>query len=134
MVVAIVSAVRTSWKFDGNEKDELYFWRNAMSNIWYSSEIVGTIIVQCIPVLRPLLRDMKTSMTSKRIADDADATKRRSKYVPFDLFLHPLLHALNMTNRTQNARRLRHNHRQQSDTQSTHLLHRQRHIQRRQER
>jgi hypothetical protein len=92
MVVAIVSAVRTSWKFDGNEKDELYFWRNAMSNIWYSSEIVGTIIVQCIPVLRPLLRDMKTSVTSKRIADDADATKRRSKYVLHGLFFSSHVH------------------------------------------
>ena len=77
MIVAIVSAIRTSWKFDGNEKDDLYFWRNAMSNIWYSSEIVGTIIVQCIPVLRPLLRDMKTSMTSKRLASTAAGTERQ---------------------------------------------------------
>ena len=33
------------WKDGGNPKDEWYFWRNAHSNIWYSSEIVGTIIV-----------------------------------------------------------------------------------------
>jgi hypothetical protein len=89
MVVAIVAAVRTSWKFDGNEKDSLYFWRNAMSNIWYSSEVVGTIIVQCLPVLRPLLRDMKTSMTSKRIADHPGDIKRRSKYVSHH---HPFPH------------------------------------------
>jgi hypothetical protein len=81
MLVAIVSAVRTGWKDEGNEKDEWYFWRNAHSNIWYSSEIVGTIIVQCIPVLRPLLRDIKTSLTSKKLASTAEGTQRRSRYV-----------------------------------------------------
>jgi hypothetical protein len=79
MFVAIVSAVRTGWKDEGNVKDEWYFWRN--SNIWYSSEIVGTIIVQCIPVLRPLLRDIKTSLTSKKLASTAEGTNRRSRYV-----------------------------------------------------
>jgi hypothetical protein len=39
-----------------------------MSDIWYSSEVTGTIIVQCIPVLRPLVRDIHTSMRSKRLA------------------------------------------------------------------
>ncbi|PSN75246.1 hypothetical protein BS50DRAFT_462296, partial [Corynespora cassiicola Philippines] len=68
MVVAIVSAIRTAWKNDGNDKDELYFWRNAMSNIWYSSEVAGTIIVQCVPILRPLIRDIHTSLTSKKLA------------------------------------------------------------------
>ncbi|EKG15479.1 hypothetical protein MPH_07291 [Macrophomina phaseolina MS6] len=72
MIVAVVSAVRTAWKEDGNEKDSMYFWRNAMSNIWYSSEIVGTIIVQCIPVLRPLLRDIHTSLTSRKLQSTAD--------------------------------------------------------------
>jgi hypothetical protein len=67
MIVAIVSAVRTGWKDEGNAKDQWYFWRNAHSNIWYSSEIVGTIIVQCIPVLRPLLRDIHTSLTSRKL-------------------------------------------------------------------
>lgn len=81
MFVAIVSAVRTGWKDEGNVKDEWYFWRNAHSNIWYSSEIVGTIIVQCIPVLRPLLRDIKTSLTSKKLASTAEGTRRRSRYV-----------------------------------------------------
>ncbi|EFQ91345.1 hypothetical protein CFE70_004877 [Pyrenophora teres f. teres 0-1] len=75
MIVAIISAVRTSWKDVGNKKDEWYFWRNAHSNIWYSSEIVGTIIVQCIPVLRPLLRDLKTSLTSKKLASIAEGGK-----------------------------------------------------------
>ncbi|KAI4615076.1 hypothetical protein J4E83_006800 [Alternaria metachromatica] len=79
MFVAIVSAVRTGWKDEGNVKDEWYFWRNAHSNIWYSSEIVGTIIVQCIPVLRPLLRDIKTSLTSKKLASTAEGTRRRSR-------------------------------------------------------
>lgn len=72
MIVAIVSAVRTGWKDEGNDKDRLYFWRNAHSNIWYSSEIVGTIIVQCIPVLRPLIRDIKTSLTSRKLGSTTD--------------------------------------------------------------
>ncbi|RMZ70468.1 integral membrane [Pyrenophora seminiperda CCB06] len=81
MVIAVISAVRTSWKDEGNQKDEWYFWRNAHSNIWYSSEIVGTIIVQCVPVLRPLLRDLKTSLTSKKLASVAEGknTTRRSR-------------------------------------------------------
>ncbi|KAF2227999.1 hypothetical protein BDZ85DRAFT_187870 [Elsinoe ampelina] len=79
MIVAIIAAIRTGWKDGGNPKDSLYFWRNAHSNIWYSSEIVGTIIVQCIPVLRPLIRDIHTSLTSKRIASHANDTARRSK-------------------------------------------------------
>ncbi|KAF2822171.1 hypothetical protein CC86DRAFT_410555 [Ophiobolus disseminans] len=82
MVVAIVSAVRTGWKDEGNDKDAYYFWRNAHSNIWYSSEIVGTIIVQCIPVLRPLLRDIRTSMTSRKLASTHQNTARCSKIPP----------------------------------------------------
>jgi hypothetical protein len=79
MVVAIVSAIRTNWKDEGNIKDEWYFWRNAHSNIWYSSEIVGTIIVQCIPVLRPLLRDMHTSLTSKKLPSIAAGDNSNGK-------------------------------------------------------
>ncbi|EMD90589.1 hypothetical protein COCC4DRAFT_127789 [Bipolaris maydis ATCC 48331] len=79
MVVAVVSAVRTSWKDEGNQKDKWYFWRNAHSNIWYSSEIVGTIIVQCIPVLRPLIRDIKISLTSKKLASSGDELTGRSR-------------------------------------------------------
>jgi hypothetical protein len=84
MVVAIVSAIRTGWKDEDNGKDELYFWRNAMSNIWYSSEIVGTIIVQCIPVMRPYLRDLRTSLTSRRLTSgdqtDEPSTRLASKH------------------------------------------------------
>ncbi|KAM3421885.1 hypothetical protein BST61_g2262 [Cercospora zeina] len=75
MVVAIESAIRNEWKYNGNADDRWYFWRNAMSNIWYSSEITGTIIVQCIPVLRPLVQEVKTSLRSKRLGSmtiDAD--------------------------------------------------------------
>ncbi|KAF1935102.1 hypothetical protein EJ02DRAFT_362234 [Clathrospora elynae] len=83
MIIAIVSAVRTTWKFDDvNVKDAWYFWRNAHSNIWYSSEVVGTIIVQCIPVLRPLMRDMKTSLKSKRLGSIVDGENRCSKWIP----------------------------------------------------
>lgn len=72
MVVAIESCIRTEWKFDGNDKDIWYFWRNAMSNIWYSSEITGTIIVQCLPVLRPLVTELGTSLRSKRLGSTID--------------------------------------------------------------
>ena len=68
LVVAIASAIRTEWKFDdGNHKNEWYFWNLAMSNIWYSSEVTGTIIVQCIPVLRPLLKEISSTLRSKRL-------------------------------------------------------------------
>src|SRR5690349_21608950 len=40
-----------------------------MSNIWYSAEVAGTIIVQCIPILGPLLRDIHVSLTSKKSSD-----------------------------------------------------------------
>lgn len=40
--------------------------RNGLSQVWYSSEITGTIIVQCIPVLRTVLRGMHKSWSSKR--------------------------------------------------------------------
>lgn len=83
MVVAIVAAVRIGWKDEGNPKDEWYFWRNAHSNIWYSSEVVGTIIVQCIPVLRPLLRDIHTSLTSRRLGSTVNHTARQSKMPAF---------------------------------------------------
>ncbi|KAK1961036.1 hypothetical protein LY78DRAFT_317487 [Colletotrichum sublineola] len=72
MIVAIVSAIRVNWKDDGNDRDPWYIYRNGMSQIWYSSEITGTIIVQCIPILRPILREIHTSLTSKRIDTTAD--------------------------------------------------------------
>lgn len=44
-----------------------------MSQIWYSSEITGTIMVQCIPVLRTFVRDMRTqASTSVRISKTTD--------------------------------------------------------------
>jgi hypothetical protein len=49
-----------------------------MSNIWYSAEVAGTIIVQCIPILRPLLRDMHTSMASKKLDDTENGRSRAS--------------------------------------------------------
>ncbi|KAJ0163208.1 hypothetical protein CTA2_3341 [Colletotrichum tanaceti] len=72
MIVAIVSAIRVGWKDEGNDRDHWYIYRNGMSQIWYSSEITGTIIVQCIPILRPILREIHTSLTSKRLESTAD--------------------------------------------------------------
>ncbi|CZR66573.1 related to integral membrane protein pth11 [Phialocephala subalpina] len=71
LLVAIISAVRTTWKDRPimHQHDEYYMWRNGMSNIWYSAEVAGTIIVQCIPILRPFLRDMHTTLTSKKLDD-----------------------------------------------------------------
>lgn len=46
-------------------------WRDAISQIWYSAEVSGTIIVQCVPVLRPFIKDLHTTFTSKRL----DATE-----------------------------------------------------------
>lgn len=40
-----------------------------MSNIWYSAEVAGTIIVQCIPILRPFLRDVHNTMTNSKLRD-----------------------------------------------------------------
>ncbi|KAF2656270.1 hypothetical protein K491DRAFT_597197 [Lophiostoma macrostomum CBS 122681] len=77
MVIAIVTAIRISWKDEGNKRDPYYYWRNGMSNIWYSSEVAGTIMVQCIPVLRPFLKEVHTSLTSKRLPS-IDDTDRRS--------------------------------------------------------
>ncbi|KAJ4304519.1 hypothetical protein N0V90_000045 [Kalmusia sp. IMI 367209] len=76
VVVAVVAAVRTAWKDEGNKRDPLYYKRNATSNVWYSSEVAGTILVQCIPVLRPFLREVHASLTSKRLP--SEGTSRRS--------------------------------------------------------
>lgn len=40
----------------------------------YSGEVAGTIIVQCIPVLRPFVKDLHTSLTSRRL-DATEPTK-----------------------------------------------------------
>ncbi|EFQ35169.1 hypothetical protein CGRA01v4_01313 [Colletotrichum graminicola] len=76
MIVAIVSAIRVSWKDSGNDRDPWYIYRNGVSQVWYSSEITGTIIVQCIPILRPILREIHTSLTSKKLG--SSTTDRRS--------------------------------------------------------
>lgn len=34
----------------------------------YSAEVAGTIIVQCVPVLRPFVKDLHTTMTSRKLA------------------------------------------------------------------
>ncbi|KAI1855683.1 hypothetical protein JX265_006087 [Neoarthrinium moseri] len=67
MVVAIVSAVRISWKDDGNERDPYYIWRNGVSQVWYSSEVTGTIMVQCIPILRTIIKEIHTSLVTKKL-------------------------------------------------------------------
>lgn len=46
-----------------------------MSNVWYSSEVAGTIMVQCIPVLRPFLREVHASLTSKRLTSTGDGRR-----------------------------------------------------------
>ncbi|KAM0332293.1 hypothetical protein ACHAQA_002569 [Verticillium albo-atrum] len=94
MIVAIVSAIRVAWKDVGNERDEYYIYRNGLSQVWYSSEITGTIIVQCIPILRPILRDIHATLTSKRLNSTADARStgawgskldtKRASMVPMD--------------------------------------------------
>lgn len=46
-------------------------YRDMISQVWYSAEVSGTIMVQCVPVLRPFIKDLHTSFTSKRL----DATE-----------------------------------------------------------
>lgn len=47
--------------------------------VWYSAEVTGTIMVQSIPVMRPIMQDIKTTLTSKRLTE-LDFT--RSSYAP----------------------------------------------------
>ncbi|KAH6661221.1 hypothetical protein BKA67DRAFT_531287 [Truncatella angustata] len=86
MVVAIVAAVRVSWKDDGNTRDPYYIYRNAVSQVWYSSEITGTIMVQCIPILRTMIKEIQTSLTSRKLGSHSEgpstllgSSKRNSK-------------------------------------------------------
>jgi hypothetical protein len=37
--------------------------------VWYSSEVTGTIMVQCIPLIRPLFREIRTTLTSRQLGD-----------------------------------------------------------------
>lgn len=43
-----------------------------MSNVGSLSEVTGPIIVQCISVLRPLLRGMHTPMRSRRLGSTVE--------------------------------------------------------------
>ncbi|KAI0127545.1 hypothetical protein BJ170DRAFT_376870 [Xylariales sp. AK1849] len=74
MLVAIISAVRTAWMEDKSNStyDDWYFWKQGLSMVWYSAEVTGTIMVQCIPVMRPLIRELKTQYTSKRLTDSEE--------------------------------------------------------------
>ncbi|KAM3076812.1 hypothetical protein ACMFMG_003720 [Clarireedia jacksonii] len=77
IVVAIISAIRTAWMVNPkiNAYNDYYFWRQGLSMVWYSSEVAGTIMVQCVPVMRPLVQEMHTSLTSAKLDGD---TKRRT--------------------------------------------------------
>ncbi|KFA70183.1 hypothetical protein S40285_04401 [Stachybotrys chlorohalonatus IBT 40285] len=81
MVVAIVSAVRVAWKDNGNGRDEWYMWRNGISQVWYSSEITGTIMVQCIPVLRTFIREIQATMSSQRLSNKTNTDPRSSRRI-----------------------------------------------------
>lgn len=74
IVVAIISAVRTAWMNDPSVDayNDYYFWRQGLSMVWYSAEVAGTIIVQSIPLMRPLLNDMHSSLASRKLNSDAD--------------------------------------------------------------
>ncbi|KAK6582514.1 hypothetical protein PZA11_004922 [Diplocarpon coronariae] len=81
MAVAIMSLARTIWRDTPmmTVRDEGYVWRNGMSNIWFSAEVAGTIIVQCVPILRTFVRDLRTSNASKRLGDsEGTSLSRRS--------------------------------------------------------
>lgn len=89
MLVAIMSAVRTWWvgRDVYGDKDALYFWRRGTSMIWFSAEITGTIIVQCIPVLRPFLQEVHAAISSKtftfaRSSQNAKTTISQNKFDP----------------------------------------------------
>lgn len=41
--------------------------------VWYSAEVAGTIMVQSIPVVRPIVREIKTSLTAKRLSGDLES-------------------------------------------------------------
>ncbi|KAF7879296.1 hypothetical protein EAF04_000493 [Stromatinia cepivora] len=74
VVVAIISAVRTAWMNDPrvDAYNDYYFWRQGLSMVWYSAEVAGTIIVQSIPLMRPLVNDMHSSLTSRKLGSGAD--------------------------------------------------------------
>ncbi|KAH8660605.1 hypothetical protein BX600DRAFT_438816 [Xylariales sp. PMI_506] len=79
LVVAIETTVRISWKDDGNTRDPYYIWRNGVSQVWYSSEVAGTIMVQCIPILRTMLREIHTSLTQQKLGSSMTEGKTSSR-------------------------------------------------------
>ncbi|QSZ35167.1 hypothetical protein DSL72_008034 [Monilinia vaccinii-corymbosi] len=80
VVVAVISAIRTAWMANPgiNAYNDYYFWRQGLSMVWYSAEVAGTIIVQSIPLMRPLVHDMHTSLASRKLVSGAERTNRQS--------------------------------------------------------
>ncbi|KAI0600395.1 hypothetical protein F4775DRAFT_545642 [Biscogniauxia sp. FL1348] len=68
VVVAVISAARIAWtESPGNENyDDYYFWRQGLGMVWYSAEVAGTIIVQSIPVMRPMIHEIKSVLDSRK--------------------------------------------------------------------
>lgn len=55
--------------------------RNGLSQVWYSSEVTGTIIVQCIPVLRTLVREIHTTLTADKLGSSANYTEGKGSSI-----------------------------------------------------
>lgn len=74
IIVAIISAIRQAWQDNpANSKlDDWYYWHQGHSMIWYSAEVAGTIMVQCIPVMRTLFGEVNTSRRTGRKLNDAE--------------------------------------------------------------
>lgn len=90
----------TSIRFHGRHKLQLtmhqycFSWASASKKPYtditfrFSAEITGTIIVQCIPVLRPFLQEVHAAISSKtfgtcaRSSDNAKMTVSRNKFDP----------------------------------------------------
>ncbi|KAI0177328.1 hypothetical protein BJ166DRAFT_21156 [Pestalotiopsis sp. NC0098] len=72
ILVAVISAIRQAWQDNpANSKlDDWYYWHQGHSMIWYSAEVAGTIMVQCIPVMRTLLGEVSTlRWTGRKMTD-----------------------------------------------------------------
>lgn len=51
--------------------------------IWFSAEITGTIIVQCIPVLRPFLQEVHAAISQRTFGQsNAKTTVSNNKFDP----------------------------------------------------
>ncbi|KAI1503589.1 hypothetical protein F5X99DRAFT_374875 [Biscogniauxia marginata] len=75
--VAMISAARVAWTTSPNNEryDDYYFWRQGLGMVWYSAEVAGTIIVQSIPVMRPMLHEMKSLLESRRVGDTEEGLR-----------------------------------------------------------